>query len=254
MSVQLKKIIGPAVETPWRRARPEPQDASGVVYRQILDAVLEQRLPPGTKLGEEQLADIFKVSRPVVRRALVQLSFERVLEIKPNRGAFIANPSIEEAHQVFDARRAIEESVTRACAKSCKRKDIAALRQHVRAELDVAKRDDRIRWIRLTGEFHLELARAAGNMLLVAFLEELVAQTSLIISLYGNGVRSPCGESDHIEILEAIAAGDEKAAVAKMIQHLQACEDSLIMDVDKDPRDLSEMLTGVPAARSPRKS
>lgn len=245
MAVQLESLT-PSPSASGQKSRSEAREPGFVVYRTILDAILEQRLAPGTKLGEEQLAEIFAVSRPVVRRALAQLSFERIVEIKPNRGAFIANPTIKEAHQVFEARRAIEEAIARGCARNHGKRDIAKLRRHVEVELEAQRKGDRVRWIRLTGEFHLAVAAVAGNELLTGFLEDLVAQTSLIIGLYGNGGRSACCDSDHTEIVEAIALRDERAAAARMLRHLQACEDSLDMATAKDTGDLALILANAP--------
>ena len=104
------------------------QDAGQWVYQQVFDAILEQRLNPGTKLGEESLSEIFDVSRPVVRWALTKLAHENVVEIKPHRGAFIASPTVEQAHQVFEARRVVEEAVVRTCVKMAGQVDLAELR------------------------------------------------------------------------------------------------------------------------------
>lgn len=244
MSIQLERATKEAPAGSDRKMLSEPRDPSVAVYRQILDAILEQRISPGTKLGEEQLADIFDVSRPVVRRALNQLSFERVVEIKPNRGAFIANPSVDEARQVFEARRTVEEAIVRGCARNHSRKDLAKLRQHLELEHEAVRNDERARWIRLTGEFHLVVARAGGNDILAGFLEDLVAQTSLIIGLYGVGSRSLCCESDHTEIVDAIAARDEERSAARMLHHLRACESSLDMRRTMEPDDLAAVLAG----------
>lgn len=78
------------------------------VYEILMNAVSEHRLKPGTKLTEEKLATIFKVSRTVIRETLQQMAFERVVNIIPNRGAFIASPSIAEAKEFFQARRYVE--------------------------------------------------------------------------------------------------------------------------------------------------
>ncbi|EPN68539.1 GntR family transcriptional regulator, partial [Pseudomonas syringae pv. actinidiae ICMP 19101] len=75
-----------------------------IVYEHIFDAILEQRLAPGTKLSEEALGEIFGVSRTIIRRALSRLGHEGVVLLRPNRGAVVASPSVEEARQVFFAR------------------------------------------------------------------------------------------------------------------------------------------------------
>ena len=57
------------------------------LYTEILDAILDRRLSPGVKLKEDELAEIFSVSRTIVRRALLRLSHDRIVDIQPNRGA-----------------------------------------------------------------------------------------------------------------------------------------------------------------------
>ena len=61
-----------------------------VVYDGIHRAILEQRLPPGTKLGEESLSSLFDVSRARVRRILLRLAHDKSVKLRPNRGAYVA--------------------------------------------------------------------------------------------------------------------------------------------------------------------
>ena len=83
------------------------------IVREITDAIVDQRLAPGTKLAEEALADLFSVSRTTVRAALQRLSAEGLVIIKPNRGAFVFKPTIEESRHVFEARRILEDALLR---------------------------------------------------------------------------------------------------------------------------------------------
>ncbi len=85
--------------------------AEGRVYDQIHKAIVERRLEPGTKLGEEALREIYGVSRAQIRSVLVDLSHAKVVELRPNRGAYVAQPSVREARHVFEARRAIEAAI-----------------------------------------------------------------------------------------------------------------------------------------------
>ena len=78
------------------------------IVESVTTAIVERRLLPGTKLAEQQIADIFGVSRTVVRQALNQLSRDRLITLEPARGAFVAQPSVEEARQVFEVRRLLE--------------------------------------------------------------------------------------------------------------------------------------------------
>jgi len=226
-------------------------DPAEQVYQQISEAILEQRLRPGTKLGEQSLSEIFGVNRPIVRRALMRLSYENLVEVRPHRGAFVASPTPEEARQVFEARRVVEDWIVRRCAERADTDALARLRRQADVEAQTAAEGARVRWVRLSGEFHLELARMAGNDRLGRFLEDLVAQTSLIISLYGNAADSVCCNDDHSRIVAAIAAGDGEAAADLTRAHLEACENALRFDGEQEPEDLRAIFLqeeGRPAA------
>ena len=224
------------------------QDLADRLYEHISRAILAQQLRPGLKLGEEKLSKIFKVGRPVVRRALTKLAQDRVVEIKPNRGAFIAKPSASRAREVFEARRVLEQATTQACVRMATDRDIEALRAHVAIEDECANRGERATWIRLSGEFHLVLARVGGNEVMEWILKDLIAQTSLIIGLYGNRGRSICHNGEHEELVDAIAARDEKKAVDLMLTHLLECEAALIIDEDQDEADLDAIFAGLEGA------
>ena len=139
-----------------------------VVYEHVFDAILEQRLAPGTRLSEEALGEIFGVSRTIIRRALSRLGHEGVVLLRPNRGAVVASPSVEEARQVFFARRMVEKAITELAVEHATAEQLAELRQMVSDERDSFVRGDRGAGIRLSGEFHLQLAVAARNAPLIS--------------------------------------------------------------------------------------
>ena len=100
----------------------------------ITNAIVERRLMPGTKLVEQKIADIFKVSRTIVRQALNQLSRDRLVILEPARGAFVAMPSLEEARQVFDMRQMLESAMVSQLCSRITEGQIAQLQAHLRAE------------------------------------------------------------------------------------------------------------------------
>lgn len=209
-----------------------------VVYAHIFEAILEQRLAPGTKLSEEALGEIFGVSRTIIRRALSRLAHEGVVLLRPNRGAVVASPSVDEARQIFYARRMIERAITELAVKNATVEHIAELRAMVDEERGSFARGDRGAGIRLSGEFHLKLAEAAGNVPLIGFLRSLISQTSLIIALYEISSRSQNSYLEHIEVIDAIEARDEEKAVALMMKHMDHVDDKLNLDDDSASDDL----------------
>src|SRR5690606_11424945 len=104
------------------------------VYDSLREAITSRRLAPGTKLPEDELASIYSVSRTVVRSALQALAHDRVVRLEPNRGAFVAQPSIKEAREVFDARKLIEPRLAALAAKAARPEHIRHLRQHLERE------------------------------------------------------------------------------------------------------------------------
>ncbi len=227
-----------------------------IVYAHIFDAILEQRLAPGTKLSEEALGEIFGVSRTIIRRALSRLAHEGVVLLRPNRGAVVASPSVEEARQIFFARRLVEKAITELAVQHATLDQLNELRQMVREERDSFSRGDRGAGIRLSGEFHLKLAEAAGNAPLVSFQRSLVSQTSLIIAQYEGASRSHCSYDEHNELIDAIAARDADKAVHLMMHHMDHIDSKLNLEEDSASNDLHAVFSHLTLmkkkARTPR--
>jgi DNA-binding GntR family transcriptional regulator len=209
-----------------------PSGASSKISEQtiadrIFWAVMEHRLPPGTKLPENVLCETFGTSRMRIRRAFVMLAEREVVVLQSNRGAFVASPSPEEAKDVFGARRAIEPIVVKNAVERIKDSQVATLRHHVDKELAAGKSGKRHEAIRLSGRFHVRLAEFGGSPVLTRFIEELVARSSLIIGLFGSHHISLCSEDEHSALIEAIARRDADRAISLMIHHLNHIESEL---------------------------
>lgn len=219
-------------------ARLEREKANDEIYEKIYVAILEHRLHPGTKLGEDRLANIFNVSRARIREVLARLAHEQIVELYPQRGAFVAKPTPEQAMDVFEARRLIEPAVMRRLVNTLTPDKIAQLRQHQELEMDARRRDDRRAVVRLSGEFHQLLAELAGNTALSRTLRELSTLTCLIIFLYDAPTAISCRADEHSEIIDAIAKRDVSRAEKLMLDHLDHIESSLALDSSAAEVDL----------------
>jgi DNA-binding GntR family transcriptional regulator len=193
------------------------------VHAAILEAVMSHQLPPGTRLVEIPLCDAFGVNRSLLRRVLVRLANEKVVELHHNRGAVVASASPEETREVFEARHLIETAVLQRRSAPGPR-ECEALCALVDQEEQAFRSREWSRLIRLSGEFHLQLAAAFGNSELVSVLRGLVARTSLMIALYEAPDHGACSFDEHRGILEAIGRGDMASAANRMAQHLEHCE------------------------------
>lgn len=227
-------------------------DDAATIERRLADAIYEHRLPPGTKLVEADLCRVFGATRGVVRKALARLAEEQVVDLFPNRGAFVARPTVTETRDVFELRRIVEGGVVRRLDGKLDRQWFARLREQIAAEREAKRIGDTPAYIRLAGQFHLDLASATGNAALEQHLKRLVAQTSLMLALYDVPGINACSFHEHLEILDAIEAGDYGRAELLMNDHLIGCERQLRLDDEPRRVDLAEALrVSPPAAADP---
>ena len=219
------------------------------IRSQVHRAILERRLGPGTKLGEEALSDIYGVSRAQIRRVLVDLSHSKVVELRPNRGAYVAQPSVREARHVFEARRAIEAAIVERAVSRVTDASLGKLQDIVDADRDALARGDGEASIKLSGEFHLCLGEIAGNQVLSEILVELVSRSSLIIATYGQSRQSDCSPDEHSHLIEALQKGDVEKAATAMAEHLNLIENLLDLTTDEPgkPVDLRSILLETPS-------
>jgi DNA-binding GntR family transcriptional regulator len=202
-------------------------DATQRIVDAITTAIVERRLMPGTKLAEQQIADLFKVSRTIVRQALNRLSRDHLVQLEPARGAFVARPSVEEAGQVFEVRRMLETALVRQLCATVTDEQIAALRNHLRHEGDAVARTDVTGRTRLLADFHVVLARALGNEVLAQLLADLLSRSSLIALMYQSSHSAGHSAAEHVGIVDALERRDAAAAARLMAEHLGHVEQNL---------------------------
>ena len=215
----------------------------GAIYDRILKAVLEHRLPPGTRLVEDKLAELFDTSRAQVRDVLARLADEAVVTTIPNRGAFIASPTIDDTRGVFEARRLIEPALVRRLIARRDTEAVDRLRTLVEDEERARALQDRPTMVRLSGEFHIRLAEYAGHRLLARSMRGLATLTCLAIFLYDAPHATACREDEHDLLLNAIARRRANRAAELMLEHLNHVESSLDLKAPRDEAvDLADAL------------
>ncbi|MBR9858770.1 MAG: GntR family transcriptional regulator [Gammaproteobacteria bacterium] len=211
------------------------------VYQRIWEAIVAHKLLPGTRLKEEELSETFGLSRGFVRKLLLQLSYHKLVNLVPNSGAFVAEPSPEEAREIFQARRLIEAELVRELASTCTAREKALLQEHLQREHQAIEQGQQSLRIRLSGEFHLLIGKLANKPVLTSFLHEIIPRSSLIVALYqdAGGRKSKAHHSglscsEHNELLDAIADHQVERAVQLMVDHLDEIEAQLQLEPAAD--------------------
>lgn len=204
------------------------------IVERILEAIIEQRLAPGTKLSESALCEAFGVGRMRIRQSLLLLSSRAVVELLPNRGAFVATPTAEQARAVFETRLMIEPNVARLAVERATPSDLAMLEKHLVLEHEAHRNNKRRDAIRLSGHFHVLMAEIARNDVSLRIVKELVTRTSLIIGIYGSPGVSNCRDEDHDNIFRAFRDRNCDDAARLMTDHLRQIQEHLELGAHVD--------------------
>lgn len=215
---------------------------SDSVYFGLRRAIIEQALLPGDKLTEDVIGERFGVSRTIVRSVLARLNAEGLVDLQPNKGAAIAQPSLSEAHDIFEARMCLERQVLARLAEKITDRDLEILEQHAALEAK-ANHHDGPASIRLAGEFHILLAELSGNKVLARYVDEVVSRCSLILALYSRPHSADCSINEHHQIIDALRTRDAARAIKAMDHHLQAVTERALLSSNSDKqRDIRSIL------------
>lgn len=226
-----------------------PRDAKITRSAEIADglarAIHERRLAPGAKLGEDEIGEIYGVSRTVVRSALQSLAHDHLVQIKRNKGAYVSQPTLQDAREVFEARALLEPRTARSAADRATEADVTRLRNHIDAEHAALAREDSGGALRLSGLFHIEISRIADQDIIAEFIESLIARSSLVIALYARRASARCECKAHDALVEAIAAQDGAQAEDLMRRHVDDLLSALDLSERTETRPrLREILLG----------
>ncbi|HEY9106235.1 MAG TPA: GntR family transcriptional regulator [Roseateles sp.] len=218
------------------------------ISQRIIEAVLAQKLAPGARLGEQQLALLFDCSRTIVREALTRLAARGIVTVSARRGWYVIAPSPDEVREAFEARRVIELGLIRGQGR-LPAEAIARLEQHLQQEQAALQGSDVGSRSFLLGDFHVCLAECLGNSLLADTLRDFTARTTLIAMRYQSSHEAAISCQDHVAIVAALAAGDSAHAEALMAQHLASVQAALRLPAEEDPlQQLREALAPLPAS------
>jgi DNA-binding GntR family transcriptional regulator len=212
---------------PFSRVRGQKLSAEDL-YSQIFDAIHVQRIDSASRFTEDSLGQMFGAGRSEIRRVLVRLYHEQVVILRPNHRPRIAAPTCEQTRQVLHARRLAETTLVQLAGQHHRPGDLNTLRDLIDEQRKYQDRGQRGPAIRLSGEFHLQLASMAGNNPLANFIGSLVPLTSLAIARFATNIEGYCCWRRQAAIVDALEQTEIATAVRLINQHLDEIEQSLV--------------------------
>ncbi|MEV1067468.1 GntR family transcriptional regulator [Streptomyces sp. NPDC050263] len=190
------------------------------VYEALLELITTRALQPGQHLVESELATHLGVSRQPVREALQRLNTEGWVDLRPAQGAFVHEPTEDEADQLLTVRTLLEAEAARLAAAHADQAGIEALDEIVAQGMTAVARDDVDAAVAMNARFHAKVIELAGN----AVLAELAAQVDRRVRWYYTPVARQRGHQswiEHRDLIAAIVAHDEQLATRLMREHTE---------------------------------
>lgn len=208
------------------------------ISNQIIDAVLNQKLEPGQRLGEQEIASLFGCSRTIVREAMVDLAVRGIVTVSPRRGWFFTEVDVHKARELYEAREIIETGLLHNQFR--RNRPLGAgplkrLREHLAQQKDALDGSDVSRRSYLLGNFHVCLAECLGNRILADTLRDLTVLTTLFTMRHQTVGDAHASYSDHVAVVDALADNNIAEAERCMCQHLRTWESKVHVSRPNDP-------------------
>jgi DNA-binding GntR family transcriptional regulator len=190
-------------------------------YELLWDKITTCALAPGASIDPGQLAEDLGLSQTSVREALALLAHENLVRVTSRHGLYVAEVNIPDLEQLSELRLPLESQAARLAARRATPDDQVVL-ETLRVEQAHAPADDRPRLIELDHRFHQAVTRAAHNKYLAQTLDHLFGLSRRLwyMALPQLGFLSTAVEQ-HLELVEAIKAGDADRAEQAMHGHVQ---------------------------------
>ena len=197
------------------------------VYDYVKNQITKKQLFPGNQVIEEDLAFAMQTSRATVRKAITRLHYEGLVDLIPNRGAFVAKPTLADMENVYALRRILELEALRTALPKITDSQIQKLENSIKIQRELAVNYSMEEYIRLNTEFHWTIIEAAENEYLTKFLRELFNKSSIFLTFYDSSTNNADSISTHEQLLQAIKAKDLDAAVEALESDITCAVESL---------------------------
>ena len=205
--------------------------AEEAAYRYIKNKIINKELRPYEQIVEMDIAEQSGISRTSIRSAIRRLGFEGLADIRPNRGAFVVNPSPNEIKDVFTCKRLLETEAIRLASRQITQEDLLQMERLLNTEPQTFYEKDFNAFLSLNTQFHMIIAKASQNLCYAKYIEELMTKSNVFLIFYDDFMLTTFDESDahkeHLSILDALRLGDEARCVEEMARHSDSTYETL---------------------------
>lgn len=194
------------------------------VYKEIKQAILTRQYYPKSQLIENEIAQKLGISRTPVRAALKKLAYEGLVDIVPNKGAFIVEPTFEEFKQIASSRIILEKEAARLAALQIKAAEIHQLNKLLDEEMNYSQKRDLENYINTNMKIHMSIAKASKNKYFIKYIEELITKTTIYLiffdRFYSTSLEELNSIKEHKNLITAITGKDPQLSMELMEMHI----------------------------------
>jgi DNA-binding GntR family transcriptional regulator len=179
-----------------------------VIYKTLKDAILQRILAPGTQLVELTISEKLHTSRTPVRNAIKKLASDGIINIIPNKGAFVISPSLDDILQAYEIRAELECIAVKLYIQNVNDSDIAELKALVDKEYEAINQKNIAKHLALNKDFHTFFARKYNNKFLEKYTEEIIDKINIYLrmhdKLYHVALTEISRNMEHKEMIDLI--------------------------------------------------
>ncbi|HLR14222.1 MAG TPA: GntR family transcriptional regulator [Bacillota bacterium] len=201
------------------------------VYNTLKKAILTKQLSPGSQLVEHTISAHLNVSRTPIRSAIQLLADEGLVEMIPNRGAFVINPTREEVVQAYELRKDLEIMAVRDSIGQFTTEDFASMELLISKEKNALKEQNFEAYVEINAAFHIALTKKCNNIFLIEFIETLIQRTSAYLMLFDRFLEEtasqPYGYKEHQDIIQLLKEENEKPLIETIQNHFNNAIENL---------------------------
>ena len=210
-------------QAPEPARRPGRTSAGPYLYAALRDQIVRAELAPGERLSEAELGERLGVSRTPIREALGRLRDDRLVEVRPQIGTFVARISPAAVSDAQFIREALECTAVRVAAELATEESMAQLEENLRAQGRATERIDIDSWQLLDDTFHRQICDLSGHPAVWPVNERAKSHLNRLrrLSLKMPDYL-PTMVSDHRAVAESVGSHDPDAAEATLREHLRA--------------------------------
>jgi len=223
MASRIQEQAAPArasVALPPRANRSQSEEA----YLRIRDRIVSLDLAPGSVVNEARLQQELAIGRTPIREALQRLAHEKLVHSVPHRGTFVTDVKITDLARITEVRVVLEGHAARLAAERCTSADRGTLNELL-AALKARRTMDQRELMRMDQRIHRQIYQSARNSFLESTLERYFnLSLRLWFLVLDHEVRLGAAVEEHVELLEAVMAGDGDRAEAIMRRHVTGFE------------------------------